>query len=77
MTHVRSMNVSEHILAILNERPGLSDRELTDRIKSAAAHPSQVNQECRLLESRRQIDTVAASGRADWKLSCRCHADAR
>jgi hypothetical protein len=51
MTTVRPMNVSEHILAILNETPGLSDRELTDRIKGSAAHPSQINQGCRLLES--------------------------
>jgi hypothetical protein len=44
------MNLGARILAILNETPGLSDRELTDRIKGRDTHPSQINQECRLLE---------------------------
>jgi hypothetical protein len=71
------MNVSEHILAILNETPGLSDRELTDRIKGAAAHPSQVNQECRLLESAGKLTRQPRLDGRGLKLSCRCHADAR
>jgi hypothetical protein len=44
------MNLSGQILAMLNENPGLSDREITDRIKGKHKHPSQINQECRRLE---------------------------
>jgi hypothetical protein len=36
----------------VESRPGLTDRELADRILGATAHPSQINQECRLMASR-------------------------
>jgi hypothetical protein len=43
---------SDKILAALAQFPGLTDRELTDRLKGRGDHPSHVNQECRLLERR-------------------------
>jgi len=43
---------SDRIIELVRKTPGLTDRELTDRLKGPAAHPSQVNQEARLLERR-------------------------
>jgi hypothetical protein len=43
---------AERILAALASQPGLTDRELTNLLLGRATHPSQVNQECRLLAGR-------------------------
>jgi hypothetical protein len=40
------------VLNYLEAEPGLTDRQLTDRIFGKATHPSQVNQSCRLLASQ-------------------------
>lgn len=40
------------LIALINESPGRTDRELTDVLKGNGAHPSQVNQEARLLERK-------------------------
>jgi hypothetical protein len=39
----------------VHQRPGLSDRELTDVLCGRGKHPSQVNQEARLLAERGQL----------------------
>jgi hypothetical protein len=38
-------------MRLLGDNPGLSDREITDRIFGTGIHPSQVNQICRHLEA--------------------------
>src|ERR1051326_7055215 len=55
MTSSIATNITDRILSILNETPGLSDRELTDRIQASDTHPSQVNQSCRLLKSKGKL----------------------
>jgi hypothetical protein len=59
------MNIGERILAIVNETPGLSDRELTDHLKGSTSHPSQINQGCRLLESAGKL---ARQPRSDGRI---------
>lgn len=49
------MLLADRILAQLAKRPGMTDRELTDALFSRHKHPSQVNQECRLLAQRGQL----------------------
>jgi hypothetical protein len=46
---------ADRLLALVNATPGLTDRELTDTWRGKHAHPSQVNQEARLLEQRGDI----------------------
>lgn len=43
------MSFSDKIISLLNQKPGLTDREITDVLKGGEAHPSQVNSEARLL----------------------------
>ncbi|HWA18068.1 MAG TPA: hypothetical protein VG757_03670 [Devosia sp.] len=47
-------------MELVARKPGLSDREITNILFSHSKHPSQVNQECRLLEQsgvlKRQSD---------------------
>ncbi len=45
----------ERFLAHVCQHPGMSDRELTDALLGKGKHPSQVNQEARLLEGRGKI----------------------
>jgi len=49
------MPLSDRILDILAGSPGLSDRELTNLLFSPSTHPSQINQECRLLAQAGQL----------------------
>lgn len=42
----------EQLLARVRRQPGLSDRELSELLAGKGVHPSQVNQEARLLEQR-------------------------
>lgn len=44
------------VLNYVEVEPGLTDRQLTDRIFGKATHPSQVNQSCRLLASQGTIE---------------------
>lgn len=57
--------LSTLILASLERTPGQTDRELTDAIKGLRTHPSQINQECRLLQGRR---ILIRRSRADGKI---------
>ena len=43
---------AEKLLQVVKSSPGLTDRQITDRLFGRAAHPSQVNQEARLLERK-------------------------
>lgn len=47
--------LAERVLDLLKASPGLSDREITDRLFGRDRHQSQVNQVCRLLQSRGKI----------------------
>ena len=49
------MSFAEKLFAEIQRSPGLSDRELTDILCGADKHPSQVNQEARLLEGANRI----------------------
>lgn len=40
------------LINLVNESPGMTDRELTDILKGKDVHPSQVNQEARQLEQK-------------------------
>jgi hypothetical protein len=44
--------IPSRIRDAVESQPGLTDRELADRILGTTAHPSQINQECRLMASR-------------------------
>jgi len=46
---------ANRLLAEVQKAPGLSDRELTDRLLGKGTHPSRVNQEARLFEGRGQL----------------------
>jgi hypothetical protein len=46
---------AEKLFAEIQKTPGQSDRELTDALCGPDKHPSQVNQEARLLESTNRI----------------------
>lgn len=46
---------AEKVFAEIQKSPGLSDRDLTDILRGADKHPSQVNQEARLLEGAKRI----------------------
>lgn len=46
---------ADKLFAEIQRSPSLSDRELTDILCGADKHPSQVNQEARLLESAKRI----------------------
>lgn len=48
----------DRVLALVGEVPGITDRELTNRLLSTATHPSQVNQACRLLASKGLLERV-------------------
>ena len=43
---------ADDLIKMVNESPGMTDRELTDILKGKNVHPSQVNQEARRLEQR-------------------------
>ena len=43
---------AEKLLEVVRSSPGLTDRQITDRLFGKATHPSQVNQEARLLERK-------------------------
>ena len=43
---------ADELIKLVNQSPGLTDRELTDVLKGNGVHPSQVNQEARLLERK-------------------------
>lgn len=43
------MSFADKIISLLNQKPGLTDREITDVLKGSEAHPSQINSEARLL----------------------------
>ena len=45
-------NFADKIIEIVGKAPGITDRVLTDMLKGRSSHPSQVNQEARLLERR-------------------------
>ena len=47
--------LAEKILQQLSATPGMSDRELTNVLFGKSTHPSQVNQETRLLQGRKQL----------------------
>lgn len=49
------MSFAAKLFAEIQRSPGLSDRELTDILRGADKHPSQVNQEAHLLESAKRI----------------------
>lgn len=49
---VAKPSVAHLIDATIQLTPGLTDRELTDRILGAALHPSPINQACRLMASK-------------------------
>lgn len=53
-----SLTFPERVLALVSEVPGITDRELTNRLLSTATHPSQINQACRLLASRGLLERV-------------------
>jgi hypothetical protein len=57
--------IQRGILNCLAIEPGLSDRSLTDKILGKSAHPSQVNQACRLLAAQ---GVILRQARADGKL---------
>jgi hypothetical protein len=40
-------SIASLIRDVLASEPGLTDRQLTDRILGVTAHPSQINQACR------------------------------
>jgi hypothetical protein len=65
MTIVTAMKIEERILTILNETPGLTDRELTDPIKGRSTHPSEINQACRSLEGAGRL---TRQGRLDGRI---------
>jgi len=44
--------LKDQILAAINKTPGLTDREITDRIRGASAIQQPINQACRSLASR-------------------------
>lgn len=46
---------ADRLFAEIQRTPGLSDRELTDILCGIDKHPSQVNQEARLLEGAKRI----------------------
>jgi hypothetical protein len=48
-------SLADRLLDLVHQRPGASDRELTDALLGAGKHPSRVNQEARLLEGRGQL----------------------
>jgi len=52
----------EEVLAALRSSPGMTDRELMDHLRGPSKHPSQANQECRLLESRGCLTRVRREG---------------
>jgi hypothetical protein len=43
---------ADDLIKLVNESPGMTDRELTDVLKGKGIHPSQVNQEARYLEQK-------------------------
>lgn len=43
---------ADDLIKVVNESPGMTDRELTDVLKGKGVHPSQVNQEARRLEQK-------------------------
>lgn len=49
------MSFAEKLFAEIQRSPGLSDRELTNILCGTDKHPSQVNQEARLLEGAKRI----------------------
>jgi hypothetical protein len=42
----------DDLIKLVNESPGMTDRELTDALKGKGVHPSQANQEARHLEQK-------------------------
>ncbi|MCR9130422.1 MAG: MarR family transcriptional regulator [Alphaproteobacteria bacterium] len=58
------MAFSDQIIDALRAKDGQTDRELTDRLKSRADHPSQANQYCRRMASAGAIKRLSdpASG---------------
>lgn len=48
-------SLQDRLLSVLRDSPGLSDRELTDRLLGSGCHQSRVNQEARLLEGQSQL----------------------
>jgi len=52
------------ILRLIGDKPGLSDRDITNEIFGKQIHPSQVNQTCRQLEAAgRLVRKVRTDGR--------------
>lgn len=63
-TAIRSERLADRILMALQEKPGLTDRELSDLLLGANVHPSRINQECRLIESSgRLLRQMRSDGR--------------
>lgn len=50
------MSFAERLIAAIGKHPGATDRFLTDLLFGRGYHPSQVNQEARLLSQRGQIE---------------------
>lgn len=49
------MTLKQQILGLLDEQPGLTDREITDRLKGKGTPQQPVNQACRQMFKRGQI----------------------
>lgn len=45
-------NLSDSILELIRKSPGLTDREITDKLRGAAAPQQPINQEARRLERK-------------------------
>ncbi len=49
------MLFADELLIMVRKFPGSTDRELSEILRGKGTHPSQVNQEARLLEYRDQL----------------------
>jgi hypothetical protein len=65
VNRAETASTRDRILNLLGEKPGLSDREITDHLFGRGVHPSQVNQACRQLEAARRL---ARRARADGRI---------
>ena len=71
---------AEQLITLVKERPGLTDRELTEILKGKRKQTAQVNQEARLLEScgilvrRRREDGLIGNYPGDHPIPVSPHA---
>lgn len=71
---------AERLIALVRERPGMTDRELTEILKDKREQTAQVNQEARLLEGRgilvrrRREDVLIGNYPGDHSMAASPHA---